>query len=237
MARPLEQDPAEHHRNVAGGGPRALVFGASDGLVTNASLILGFAGAATSPGVVRLAGFAGLAAGAFSMAAGELVSMQAQRELLERELRVEREALAANPDAEEAELRAIYERKGIEPHLAADLAKVHMRDPELALEAHAREELGVDPRELGSPWQAAIVSFMAFALGAFLPLVPWLFTGGGVATWTSIGISAVAATGLGVVLGYFTGRSMLYSGARSLLVATAAALATYLIGRAVGVSL
>jgi VIT1/CCC1 family predicted Fe2+/Mn2+ transporter len=225
MASSAEQSSAEHHRNVAAGGPRALVFGASDGLITNASLILGFAGAATDPGLIRLAGFAGLAAGAFSMAAGELVSMQAQRELLEREL------------AEERELAAIYVAKGLDATLAADLAKVQMRDPALALEAHAREELGIDPAQLGSPLQAAVVSFAAFAVGAIIPLLPWMFASGKIATWTSIGASACAAFGLGAVLGVFTGRSRIRSGLRSLGVAVLAASATWLIGLAVGVHL
>ncbi|MEI7746357.1 MAG: VIT1/CCC1 transporter family protein [Actinomycetota bacterium] len=237
MASFAEQSSAEHHRNVAAGGPRALVFGASDGLITNASLILGFAGAATDPGLIRLAGFAGLAAGAFSMAAGELVSMQAQRELLERELAVEREALLSDPEEEERELAAIYVAKGLDATLAADLAKVQMRDPALALEAHAREELGIDPAQLGSPLQAAVVSFAAFAVGAIIPLLPWMFASGKIATWTSIGASACAAFGLGAVLGVFTGRSRIRSGLRSLGVAVLAASATWLIGLAVGVHL
>ena len=233
----VEQSSSEHHRNVASGGARALVFGASDGLITNASLILGFAGAATDPGLIRLAGFAGLAAGAFSMAAGELVSMQAQRELLERELAIERAALLSDPEEEERELAATYIAKGLDVTLAADLAKVQMRDPALALEAHAREELGIDPSQLGSPLQAALISFAAFAVGAIIPLLPWMFASGKIATWTSITVSAGAAFGLGAVLGVFTGRSRIRSGLRSLGVAALAASATWLIGLAVGVHL
>ncbi|HEX3946332.1 MAG TPA: VIT1/CCC1 transporter family protein, partial [Acidimicrobiales bacterium] len=166
--------PAEvhHHRDLRSGGIRAAVFGMSDGLVTNVSLILGVAGADPTGSVVRLTGIAGLVAGAFSMAAGEYLSMQAQRELLQRELEVERQSLRRAPEAERRELTAIYERRGLDPVLAAELVGEMMRDPEVALETHAREELGIDPGALGSPWRAAASSFATFALGALLPLLP-----------------------------------------------------------------
>ena len=153
-----------------GGGARAAVFGVSDGLVTNVSLVLGMAGANPGGSIVRLAGVAGLVAGSFSMAAGEYLSMTAQRELMERELEVERRALERHPKGETAELRGMYVRRGIDPAVAEDMANQVMRDPELALETHAREEMGISIGRLGSPWQAAAASFVTFALGAFVPL-------------------------------------------------------------------
>ena len=218
------------------GGARAAVFGVSDGLVTNVSLILGVAGAHPGATFVRLSGLSGLVAGAFSMAAGEYVSMQAQRELFERELEVEREALASSPDAERRELAAIYERRGLSPDFARELVEMMMRDPKTALETHAREELGIDPNALGSPLVAATSSFATFALGAVLPLLPWLFSRGNGAIVASIVIGACAAIGVGVMLGGLTGRSAAKSALRQLLVATVAAAVTYGIGRAVGAS-
>jgi len=224
------------HRDVRSGGARAAVFGMSDGLVTNVSLILGVAGAHPAASVVRLTGLAGLVAGAFSMAAGEYVSMQAQRELLQRELDVERQSLRRAPEAERRELKAIYVKRGVDPDLATELVAEVMRDPEVALETHAREELGVDPKALGSPWQAAISSFVTFSIGAFLPLIPWLFASGTAATLASVVIGAVAALIVGGALGLFTGRSPLRSAFRQLGVAALAAGVTYGIGTAVGVS-
>ncbi|MGH9100719.1 MAG: VIT1/CCC1 transporter family protein [Acidimicrobiales bacterium] len=225
-----------HHRNIQSGGARAAVFGISDGLVTNVSLILGVAGAHAGGGIVRLSGLAGLIAGAFSMGAGELVSMQAQRELLERELEVERHALEQTPAAERGELVAIYERRGLTPALARQVADLMMRDPQIALETHAREELGIDPTSLGSPLLAAASSFATFALGALLPLIPWLLTHGNGALVASIAIGAAAAISVGVTLGVLTGRSVVRSAARQLLVAAVAAAVTYGVGRAVGAS-
>jgi VIT1/CCC1 family predicted Fe2+/Mn2+ transporter len=224
----------EEHRNVTSGGPRAAVFGMSDGLVTNTSLILGFAGAHPAASVVRLAGLAGLVAGAFSMAAGEYVSMSAQRELFERELAVERRALEETPEGETQELIEIFKRKGLAPELASRLASEVMSDPELALETHAREEFGVDPASLGSPITATISSFVAFTVGAFIPLLPWLFGGGTAAVAWSICLSAIAALALGAVLGSLTGRSKVGSALRQLAIAALAAGVTYLVGHAVG---
>jgi len=235
MAKPA-QGHHEEHRDITGGTQRAAIFGVSDGLVTNVSLILGFAGAHPAAGVVRLAGIAGLVAGAFSMASGEYLSMQAQRELFERELSIEAEALAAEPDLERAELIAIYRSKGIDEELADELATTMMRSPELALETHAREELGIDPTAIGSPIAAALTSFVTFAIGAFLPLIPWLFGGGTEAIVGSILISAVAALVVGGLLGRYSGRSVIRSAFRSLLVATLAASVTFLVGRLVGAS-
>ena len=226
----------EEHRDVSGGVQGAAMFGISDGLVTNVSLILGFAGANPDPTLVRLAGIAGLVAGAFSMASGEYLSMQAQRELFERELDVERRALADSPDLERQELIGIYRSKGLEATLAEDLADTMMRNPELALETHAREELGIDPSAIGSPWRASGISLVTFAFGALLPLLPWFFLSGGAAISCSIAIGAVAALGVGALLGRFTGRSKAMSAVRQLGVAVLAASVTYGVGRLVGAS-
>ena len=225
-----------HHRNVQGGAARAAVFGISDGLVSNVSLILGVAGANPAPGVVRLAGLAGLVGGAFSMAAGEYVSMRAQTELLERELELERIEIARRPETERKELAALYRKRGIAPDTADELATELMRDPELALEIHAREELGINPNELGSPALAAGSSFLAFAFGALLPLAPWFWSKGMGAAIGSVLIGALAAVGIGVALAAFTGRSAVRSAARQLLIAGAAAGVTFAVGNAVGTS-
>jgi len=233
------QEPAghneDHHRNVSGGGVRAAVFGMSDGLVTNVSLILGVAGAHPGGPFVRLAGVAGLVAGAFSMAAGEFVSMRAQSELMLRELEVERVALKRWPRDERDELVAIYEGRGIHRQVAEQLVDEIMADPELALETHAREELGFDPRAIGSPLQATVWSFFSFALGALLPLLPWLASAGTAATVASIVIGGLAAVVVGVLVGSMTGRSRWRTALRQLAVAAVAAAVTFGIGRAVGV--
>lgn len=234
MARPYASHEEGHHRNVQSGGARAAVFGISDGLVTNVSLILGVAGAHPAGGIVRLTGLAGLVAGAFSMAAGEYISMQAQRELLERELEVERQALRRSPVAERHELVAIYQRRGLDRGLAEELAERMMRDPDTALETHAREELGIDPHSLGSPALAAVSSFASFALGALLPLIPWLVGRGDGAIVASVIVGALAALTVGTVLGALTGRSIVKSALRQVLVAAVAASVTYGIGHAVG---
>ena len=238
LADRATHDPAveHHHRDVRGGAARAAVFGVSDGLVSNISLILGVAGAHPAAGVVRLAGLAGLVAGACSMAAGEWVSMQAQSELLQRELDIERRELDRNPHREQRELARIYEKRGIEPDAAHDLAAQMMRDPKTALETHAREELGIDPGELGSPAQAAGASFLSFALGAVVPLVPWFVSRGLTAVVASIGLGLVMSVLVGMALGMFTGRSMTRTTIRQLMVSTGAAGVTYGIGALVGVS-
>jgi VIT1/CCC1 family predicted Fe2+/Mn2+ transporter len=210
------------------------VFGISDGLVTNVSLILGMAGAHSTQGVVRLAGLAVLVGGSFSMAAGEYVSMRAQKELLERELAVERHAIHQWPEGEREELARLYEGRGMDPELAEQAAGAVMRDPDVALETHAREELGIDPSSLGSPVQAAVASFVTFAVGALLPLVPWLFAGGGNAMVASVVIGVVAALGVGAALSAFTGRTWWWSAGRQLVIATIAAGVTFGIGRALG---
>ncbi|MDP9075471.1 MAG: VIT1/CCC1 transporter family protein, partial [Actinomycetota bacterium] len=189
--------PESHHRTIQGGAARAAVLGVSDGLVTNVSLILGVAGANISPATVRLTGLAGMLAGAFSMAAGEYVSMRAQTELLERELEMEAIELRRSPDAERAELAQLYESRGVDPRVAGDLAEEMMRTPELALETHAREELGVDPSSLGNPYHAAGASAGSFGVGALVPLLPWFFIHGGTAVVASLVLGAVAAVLIG----------------------------------------
>lgn len=228
--------PREHHRNLQGGGARAAVFGVSDGLVSNVALILGMAGAHASAGAVRLAGVAGLIGGAFSMATGEYVSMRAQSELLQRELDVEREAIHHDPEDERRELTAIYESRGLDAGLAEELSGKMMRSPELALETHAREELGINPHETGNPWQAAVSSFVTFALGAVIPLLPWLVTSGTSATRWSMVLGALAAFAVGAALAHFTSRSWWWSACRQLLISAVAAVVTYSIGHAVGLS-
>jgi len=224
------------HRNVQGGVARASVFGASDGLVSNVSLILGVAGANPGASIVRLTGLAGLIAGAVSMAAGEYVSMRAQTELFERELEIERHSLVHNPHLETEELARIYEARGVDAGTAHMMASEMMADPDRALEAHAREELGMDPAALGSPLGAAVGSFIAFALGAVIPLLPWFFLEGDTAVIASVILGALAATGLGLALASFTHRRWWFSAGRQLLVASVAAGTTYLIGRIVGVN-
>ncbi|MGH9132206.1 MAG: VIT1/CCC1 transporter family protein [Acidimicrobiales bacterium] len=235
--RPVEPPVPEHnHRDVKGGAARAAVFGISDGLVSNVSLILGVAGAAAGPGPVRLAGLAGLVAGSCSMAAGEYVSMRAQRELFEKELEIERTEIRRRPLAEMRELTHLYESRGVDPAMAKELASVMMRDPETALDTHAREELGLDPASLGSPIQAAVSSFVAFALGAVLTLIPWYITRGRVALLASIAIGVIAAIAVGAGLSLFTARRWWYSAGRQLLLAAVAAAITYGIGSALGAS-
>lgn len=224
----------EHHRQVADGGFRAGLFGLNDGLVTNASLLLGFSGANPGHNVVRLAGLAGLVAGAFSMGTGEYLSMSAQKEVFEYEIEVERKALADNPLEETRELQAIFERQGVEPDLAKRLSEDVMRDPELALRVHAREELGVDSSTTGSPWLAGISSMALFSVGAFIPLIPWLLTSAGNPLGAALGLSGVATLAVGGVVGWFTRKGILRGAIRQFLFTAAAAAVTFGIGRLVG---
>lgn len=228
--------PKHQHRDVQGGVARAAVFGASDGLVSNVSLILGVAAASPGPGVVRLAGLAGWIAGAISMAAGEYGSMKAQTELLEYELDLERIELRRNPGVETRELAQLYESRGVAPDMAFELATQMMRDPDVALEAHAREELGIDPGALGSPIGAAVASFGAFSVGALLPLVPWLFTSGAAAVVVSVVLGLLGAATVGVVLARSTHGSYLRLVARYCGIAVLAGGVTFLVGSVVDVS-
>jgi VIT1/CCC1 family predicted Fe2+/Mn2+ transporter len=218
------------------GAIRAAIFGINDGLVSNLSLIMGVTGASASNKVILLAGVAGLLAGAFSMGAGEYVSMRVQRELLERLLHLEAHELATEPEEEHRELREIYQAKGFPPELAEQAAKVIMQDPEVALETHAREELGLDPDELGSPWGAAMSSFATFSVGAAVPLLPFVFGSGTAATLAATIASGVALFAVGSSMSLLTGRSWLLSGVRMLAVGAAAAAITYGVGSLIGVS-
>lgn len=223
------------HRDVQGGVARASVFGVSDGLVSNVSLILGVAGANVDASFVRLAGIAGLIAGAVSMAAGEYVSMRAQQELFERELDNERHEIEHNPGTELAELVQLYRDRGLSDSTALEVATQLMSSPEQALEAHAREELGVAPDALGSPVAASVGSFLSFCVGAVVPLLPWFFTDGTTAVALSLVLSMVAAGAVGVALASFTGRSMWKSAGRQVLIAAVAASVTFAVGSIVGV--
>ena len=227
-------DHHHHHRDLQGGAARAAVFGASDGLVSNVSLILGVAGADSAQGLVRVAGLAGLIAGAVSMASGEYVSMKAQTELLERELDLERDQLAHNPHIEIAELALVYESRGIPAADALMMARSIMKDPDVALEVHAREELGIDPAQLGNPVEAAASSFVSFAAGAVLPLLPWFFGGGTSAVVASIILGLLGTIAVGVALAQATGRPAFRTAGRQVLIATFAAGVTFLIGSLIG---
>ncbi len=229
--------PGEHtHRDIQGGGARAAVFGISDGLVSNVSLILGLAGANPSSSVIRLAGLAGLLGGAFSMAAGEYISMKAQKELFQHEIEVERRELERSPQAESRELAHLYESRGIPQELAQQIATQVMADPQLALETHTREELGVNPNSLGRPMEAAISSFLTFAVGALIPLFPFLVAGGRGAEFATIAAGGLMALVVGGLLSVFTGRNWKWSALRQLLICAAAGAITFALGSAIGVA-
>jgi VIT1/CCC1 family predicted Fe2+/Mn2+ transporter len=227
----------EHHRQVQGGAARAAVFGVSDGLVSNMGLILGVAGADPVPAAVRLAGVAGLVAGAISMGAGEYNSMRVQADLLQRELDIEERELIHRPEFETDELAGLYERRGLPPEGAHELAEAVMSDPGTALEAHAREELGVDPNELGRPLSAAVSSFFSFTLGALVPLAPWFFGGGTGAIVASLVLGVAAAAVVGVIIGRTTARPWWHAVGRQVLFTLVPAVITYMIGTALGVEL
>jgi VIT1/CCC1 family predicted Fe2+/Mn2+ transporter len=225
-----------HRAGGRSGTLRAVIFGVSDGLVSNLSLVMGVAGAASSnPSFILLAGVAGLLAGAFSMAAGEYISMQSQRELFEHQISLERAEMEAMPEEEEAELAAAYRSKGFAPDEAARIAHRIFEDPNAALDMLVREELGLDPDELGSPWKAAGGSFVAFAVGASIPVIPYLFGGGQAVLLVSLGLSLVALFAVGAAVSLLTGRGAIFSGARQLGIGLAAALVTYAIGTIIGV--
>src|SRR6516162_1175362 len=232
----LGRSRGSRHRDVQGGTTRATVLGAGDGLLTNLSLTLGVAGASTNASAVRLAGVAGLLAGAFSMAAGELVSVRAQQEMVEREVEVERGELAADPEGELKELAGMYRAQGLSAEDADTVARILSANPDIALDTHARLELGIDPQAPGSAWRAATSSFLAFSVGAILPLFPWFFTEGTGAVIASVLIGAIAALALGAAIGYMAGRNVMGTALRQLAVAAVAAAVTYAVGSLLGVS-
>lgn len=226
------------HRNIGGNALRAAVLGANDGLCSNLALVMGVAGAAADSRAVLIAGIAGLVAGACSMALGEWISVTSARELAERELRVERDELAAQPEEEREELQLIYEAKGIPTDEAKQLSRRLLRDQGAALDVLAREELGLDPDELdGSARTAAIVSFLLFAFGAMFPVLPFVFSSGTRAVVGSVALSGVVLFAIGAAITVFTGRSVWVSGGRQLALGLGAAGLTYAIGHALGVAL
>lgn len=231
-------DVGRGHKGASSGGNlRAAVFGVNDGLVSIASLMMGVAGASNDIRIILLSGMAGLLAGAFSMAAGEYVSMRSQRELFEYQIGLEREELAEYPEEETEELALIYNARGVPMADARRLAQDLMQDKEHALDTLAREELGLNPNDLGSPWGAAIASFLAFAAGGAVPLLPFLMGWGQYAIAVSAGLTCIALFGVGAMLSLFTGRSAWRSGLRMVVIGGSAGVVTYLIGGAIGVGL
>lgn len=223
------------HRNITGGWLRPAMFGVSDGLVSNLALVMGVAGADAAGRVVLLAGLAGLLAGAFSMATGEWNSVRSQAELARAEIAIERRELARAPEAEEAELAAIYRHRGLDPDLAREVARQFARDPEVLWRIHAREELGIDPDNLPSAWLAAWSSFVAFALGAAVPVVPYVAGGLRSPFALSAAASGVALFAVGGVVGRMTARPWPWTALRQLLLGSGAAAVTYAVGSLVGV--
>jgi vacuolar iron transporter family protein len=228
-------DVGRSHKGFGGGNLRAAVFGVNDGLVSNTCLILGVAGAGVATQSIVASGVAGLLAGAFSMAAGEYVSMRSQREMFEYQIGLERQELAEYPEEEAEELALIYAARGMNLERAREFSSSLMRDPQHALDVLAREELGLNPHDLGSPWGAAAFSFVAFAAGASVPLIPWLthpadLTG---LLWSG-SLAGGCLFAVGAALSLFTGRNAALGGIRMLAIGAAAGALTFLIGRYLG---
>lgn len=232
-----DANSGRHDGAVAGGNLRAAVFGANDGLISNLSLILGMAGAAPDHTVIVLTGIAGLIAGAFSMAAGEYVSVRSQREMYEHQIALERDEFQTYPDEEVAELALIYVHRGMQREEAVALARRLLSDPKIAIETLARDELGLNPDELGSPWAAATSSFASFAVGAVVPLLPYLFLDENPALFAAIAVTGLALFAVGATISLFTGRKAISSGVRMLLIGAAAGGLTFGIGRLLGVTM
>lgn len=232
------EDMASRHRGMGtGGNLRAAVFGINDGLVSNMSLILGVAGASSNSSFILLSGVAGLLAGAFSMAAGEFVSVRSQREMYEYQIGLERKELEQYPEEEAEELALIYAAKRMPKDQALELARNIIADPAKALDTLAREELGLNPEDLGSPWGAAGSSFASFALGALVPLAPFLLASGSTALLGSIALTAVSLFGVGAVISLFTGRNAVQDGLRMLGIGAAAGGVTFAVGRLLGATI
>jgi VIT1/CCC1 family predicted Fe2+/Mn2+ transporter/rubrerythrin len=227
---------AENWHRGGAGTLRAIVFGASDGLVSNLSLVMGVAGATPEPSFILLSGIAGLLAGAFSMAAGEYISVRSQVEVLERQIALERAELDAIPEEELEELVAIYRSKGLPEDDARRFAEHIFADKEVALKTLVREELGLDENGMSSPWAAAGGSFVAFTIGAVIPVIPFLFGRGDVVLVVSFVASLAALFVLGGLVSLLTGRSLLFSGSRQVVIGAVAAIVTFLVGRLIGVS-
>lgn len=234
MPHSVEEIGRRHREQGGGDALRPAVFGASDGLVSNLCLILGVSGASANGRVVLISGVAGLLAGALSMAAGEYVSVKSQREMFEHQIGAERDELLQYPEQEAAELSLIYQARGLTREDADRAASHLIANPEQALETLAREELGLDPGSLGSPGTAAASSFASFAVGAAVPLGPFLIGAGHRALGASVVVTAAALFAVGCAISLFTGRAAFRSGARMLLIGGAAGAVTYAIGRLVG---
>lgn len=225
------------HRTAGGNALRAAVLGANDGLVSNLALVMGVAGADLPGRTILITGFAGLLAGSFSMALGEWLSVQSSRELYEHQMRTEAAEIEASPEEEAEELALIYQARGMEERESEVLARRIMTDPEKALDVMAREELGIDPSELGgSPWVASVTSFALFSTGALIPVLPFLFADGATAVLASLALGALGLFGLGAGITLFTARPAVRSGLRSVLFGLAAAGGTWAIGRLIGVT-
>ena len=225
------------HRSDKAGTLRAGIFGVNDGLVSNTALVMGFAGASADRGTVLLAGLAGLLAGAFSMGAGEYISMANQREAFEREIALEAEEIQLMPEEELRELELIYQAKGLTPEDASRIAAQVMSDKDVSLDTMVREELGLDPDDLGSPWGAAGSSFVAFSLGAVLVVLPYLVTGGTTALLGAIGIALLALVAVGAGMARLNGRPVGTAVLRQVAVGSLAAAATYGLGSLLGLNL
>jgi VIT1/CCC1 family predicted Fe2+/Mn2+ transporter len=223
-----------HRSSRAAGSIRAAIFGMNDGLVSNLSLILGVAGAGVEPRTVVVTGFAGLLAGAFSMAAGEYTSVASQRDLLARQVALEKREIEEAPEEEAAELALIFKQKGLSTEQASRTAAEMLKNPESAADTLVREELGLDPDDLGSPMGAAVSSFGMFAVGAFLPLLPFLVTSGSVAVALSSAIAFLVLAGVGGLVGFLSGTSVWRSAFRMAGLAAVAAGVTYGVGRLFG---
>jgi predicted membrane protein (TIGR00267 family) len=226
------------HRTTGGNALRAAVLGANDGLVSNLSLVMGVAGASLSGKSILITGFAGLLAGACSMALGEWLSVQSSRELYQHQIQIETQEIESAPEEEAEELALIYQSRGVEQEQARQMAERILSDRSSAVETLAREELSIDPKELGgSAWEAAITSFFLFALGAIIPVFPFIFLTGINAVILSILLSTVGLFVIGASITLFTGRSMLFSGARMVIFGLAAAAVTYTLGKLIGTGL
>ena len=226
------------HKSLGGNALRAAVLGANDGLVSNMSLVMGVAGAAVSNNTILLTGIAGLLAGAISMSLGEWLSVQSSRELYLKQIALEAEEMESSPEQEREELVLLYQAKGMDLQAAEALSHKVFESKETALEAIIREELNIDKEELGgSAWVAAIASFILFAIGAILPVIPFMFLSGSEAIWLSLGFSVIGLFGIGGSITLFTGKSVLFSGFRQVLFGLVAAAITYGIGRLIGVSI
>lgn len=226
------------HRSAGGNALRAAVLGANDGLVSNLSLVMGVAGAAMSSSAILITGLAGLLAGACSMALGEWLSVQSSRELTERQINIERVEIQSNPEEEAEELALIYQARGLDEARAREVAAQILRTEGSAIDTLAREELGLDPQSLGgSAWEAAITSFVLFAIGAIIPVLPFAFLSGFTAIAVSAVLSALGLIVIGAAITLFTGRSVLFSSTRQVLFGLAAAAITYGVGRLIGISI